>query len=442
MKLYRFLFLCLIVWVIGFSSAGCNSSTQEETRGPKLIKLEKIDSRYTLTVNGEPFYVKGAGCEFGNIATLAEHGANSFRTWSTENGQQTGQEVLDAALENGLMVTMGLEIARERHGFDYSDPDAVKKQFEYVKGEVMKYKDHPALLAWGIGNELNLRSTNPAVWDAVNDIAGMINEIDPNHLTTTMLAGFNKQLGDDLAQRCPNIDFLSFQFYSDIVNLPKYLKKADYRGPYLVTEWGATGHWESPTTSWGRPIEQNSKDKAESYKFRFEKVILSDPENCLGSYVFLWGQKQERTPTWYGMFLENGDETASVDVMHYLWNGSWPENRTPVLESLLINDKDAHASITLKPGQKCSALVSVSDLEGDELVYTWEIIPEVPEGQQSDGGDKENRQQTVPTSFEPMNTDDIRFNGPASEGQYRLFVYVSDGQGHSATANIPFLVKK
>lgn len=420
----------------------CNSVDANQKAGSKIVKLEKLDSGYSLTVDGEPFYVKGAGCEFGDIAALAKHGANSFRTWRTENGQQTGQEVLDEALENGLMVTMGLEIARERHGFDYDDPDAVKKQFEYVRSEVMKYKDHPALLTWGIGNELNLRSTNPAVWDAVNDIAGMIKEIDPNHPTTTMLAGFNKQLGDELTQRCPNIDFLSFQFYSDIVNLPKYLKKADYQGPYLVTEWGATGHWESPTTSWGRPIEQNSKEKAESYKFRYENVILSDPENCMGSYVFLWGQKQERTPTWYGMFLENGDETASVDVMHYLWNGKWPENRTPVLESLLMNDKDAHANVTIKPGQECSALVSVIDLEGDELAFKWEIIPEVPEGQQSDGGDKENRQQTVPTSFTPSNNADVEFMGPSKEGQYRLFVYVSDGHRHSATANIPFMVKK
>jgi beta-galactosidase/beta-glucuronidase len=122
---------------------------------------------------------------------------------------------------------MGLEIERERHGFDYDDPDTVRKQFEYVKGEVLKYKDHPALLAWGIGNELNLRSTKPGVWDAVNDIAAMIHELDPNHPTTTMLAGFNKSLGEELKQYCPKLDFLSFQFYADIINLPNYLKEAD-----------------------------------------------------------------------------------------------------------------------------------------------------------------------------------------------------------------------
>ena len=31
------------------------------------------------------------------------------------------------------------------------------------------------MLIWAIGNELNLRATNPKVWDAVNDISKMKN---------------------------------------------------------------------------------------------------------------------------------------------------------------------------------------------------------------------------------------------------------------------------
>ncbi len=434
-----FVQLIILSVIAGFFSQ-CSES-RSNNPGPKKVLVEQIDGKYILTVDGDPFYVKGAGCEFGNIASLAQHGANSFRTWRTDNGAQTGQEVLDTALEHGLMVCMGIEIARERHGFDYNNPEDVQKQFDYVKGEVMKYKDHPALLAWGIGNELNLRATNPKVWDAVNDIAKMIHEIDPNHPATTMLAGFSKELGVELAERCPDLDFLSFQFYADIVNLPKYLREADYKEPYLVTEWGATGHWESPLTSWGRPIEENSKQKAESYKYRYENVIATDQIYCLGSYVFLWGQKQERTPTWYGMFLENGDETASVDVMHLMWNGTWPDNRTPILDSLLMNNQTAYQSVTIEAGSSCSANVFVSDPENDPLTITWEIIPEVPDGEQSDGGDHERRQPTVETEFNSTEDGTVEFQGPSQAGQYRIFVYVSDGQGHSATANIPFLVK-
>ena len=60
---------------------------------------------------------------------------------------------------------------------------------EKLREEVLKYKDHPALLAWGIGNELNLQYKNPKVWNAVNDIAKMIHEVDPlaDHLAQVTL---------------------------------------------------------------------------------------------------------------------------------------------------------------------------------------------------------------------------------------------------------------
>ncbi len=122
--------LYFIAAAVFLSSTACSTSNTENKTGPKVVKVERVDTRYILTVEGEPFYVKGAGCEFGNIASLAEHGANSFRTWRTDNGIHSGQEVLDEALANGLMVCMGIEIERERHGFDYDDPVAVKKQIE------------------------------------------------------------------------------------------------------------------------------------------------------------------------------------------------------------------------------------------------------------------------------------------------------------------------
>jgi hypothetical protein len=62
------------------------------------------------------------------------------------------------------------------------------------------------LIIWAIGNELNLRATNPKVWDAVNEISKMIHEIDPNHLTTTTLAGIGKDLIDDIKERASDLD--------------------------------------------------------------------------------------------------------------------------------------------------------------------------------------------------------------------------------------------
>lgn len=405
---------------------------------PAKVTLKQTQGKYQLFVNQEPFYIKGAGLEFGEIASLAKHHGNSFRTWRTNNGKQSGKEVLDAAQQNGLMVTMGIEVARERHGFDYNDEAAVKEQFERIKKEVLELKDHPALLIWAIGNELNLRATNPKVWNAVNDISKMIHEIDPNHLTTTTIAGISKEEISHIKERCPDIDILSIQLYAAIVKLPMALKEYGWTGPYIVSEWGATGHWEVPKTTWGVPIEENSTIKAANYLKRYKIAIESDKKQCLGSYVFLWGQKQERTPTWYGIFLENGNETEAVDVMHFLWSQAWPENRSPQIEAFYLDDKTAYQNVILKSGNQSTAEFKISDFENDEITYSWEVLKESTD--LKDGGDREERPESINIEIINNKNGVLQFNAPGTPGNYRLFAYASDGNNHAATANIPFKV--
>jgi hypothetical protein len=68
-------------------------------------------------------------------------------------------------------------------------------------------------------------------------------------------------------------------------------------------------------------------------------VLARFDGQLIGSYAFLWGQKQERTPTWFGLLTEAGEETETVDVMHYIWTGSWPEIRTPRVVSFQLDGK-------------------------------------------------------------------------------------------------------
>ncbi len=403
---------------------------------PVKVELKQADGKYRLYVNGKEFYVKGAGCEFGNIERLGQHGANSFRTWRAENGQQSGQQILDRAQKAGLLVLMGLELIPERRKFDYNDSTAVARQFANIKQQVLKYKDHPALLGWLIGNELNLQYKNPRVWDAVNDVAKYIHEVDPNHPAATALAGIGKQAVDEIKQRAPALDFITVQFYGDIVNLQKRLADAQWTGPYMVTEWGATGHWEVRTTEWKAPIEETSFQKAKAFDERYEKAIAADPIRCLGSYVFLWGQKQERTPTWYGMFTQSGDEMEVVDVMHKIWTGSLPANRTPQVKSITLNGKTAYDNVRLKPEEPIAAVIDAADPDGDAIQYTFEIMPESTD--LGTGGDFETTPAVLTSLKSTKGT--LELKTPAKEGAYRLFFYARDGKGHCGTGNIPFFV--
>ena len=408
---------------------------QAEVGAAVPVEVVHRDGRYLLLRGGQPYQVKGAGAGYEGIASLAAHGGNSIRTWSTEDAQR----LLDAAAEHGLTVLLCIDIGRERLGFDYDDEDAVAKQLEFARTEVLKYRDHPALLAWMIGNEPNLEFENPRVFDAIDGISRMIHEVDGTHPTTTALAGFSKELANLIEQRAPDLDFVSLQMYGDAVNLPEYIRQMRYERPYMVTEWGSIGHWEAATTGWRAPIEQTSSEKAASFEASFQ-AISSNRAQLLGDYVFLWGQKQERTPTWYGMFLEDRSKTEAVDVVHFIWKGEWPENRSPRIRAMRLDARTAYDNITVPPGATYRADVRAFDPDGDALKYYWEVMRESRATQT--GGDREEVPEIMQGLVRSSRDGEAAVIAPSEPGAYRLFVYVFDGNGNAGHANIPFRVER
>lgn len=426
----------IVFTAIGLTFAGCSSSPMH-ARAPIKVEIVQTESGYQLLRGGEPYVIKGAGMAVEDIERFAAHGGNSIRNWSTTAEYQDVRALLDAAHAHDVSVALCLPMQAERWGFDYDDAGAVATQLETFRDEIIRYRDHPALLVWIIGNELNHDYTNPKVYDAVNDVAAMIHALDPNHPTTTTVSGFHEGVIADIRTRAPEIDFISFQLYGGLFALPEKLARSGFDEPFMVTEWGALGYWEMEKTSWGVPTENTSSEKADVYVRGHRDVLSTLNGQLIGSYVFLWGQKQERTPTWFGMFTEAGEETETVDVMHYLWNGSWPDNRTPRVGSLTLDGKGAKQSVILTAGETYDAAFDVLDLDDDPLTYRWEVKPESDATQV--GGDFE----AAITSLEGLLSD------PTSEsttitvpepGEYRLFAYSYDGQGHAAHANIPFLV--
>ena len=422
--------------MFAFAIAACTTNDDSAT-GPVKVEVVKLDSGYQLMRDGEPYHTKGAGLEYGDIVSFVAHGGNSIRNWTTTNDVETAQEVLDKALANGVTVTLCLPMGAEHWGFDYDDPGAVAAQLKQLRGEVLKYRDHPALLAWIIGNELNFDYSNSKVYDAVNDVSKMIHELDPNHPTTTTMAGLDAKVVDDVSARAPDLDFVSFQVYGQLAVLRQFIEETGYDKPFFVTEWGAIGHWEMPKTAWGAPIELTSSEKANVYSNGYRENLETLEGQLICSYVFLLGQKQERTPTWFGLFTEAGEETETVDVMHHIWNGTWPDNRSPRLKSIQLDHKSVHSNTTLVAGKSYQAAVDVSDPDGDSLSYRWELKPESDAAQV--GGVFEESIRNLAGLIDDASAANIRITA-TEPGAYRLFVYTYDGQGHAAHANFPFLV--
>lgn len=291
--------------------------------GPKTVKVAAPNGKFHLTVNGAPYQVNGVGLGYQDgerIKALKAAGGNTFRTWGVDHLD----EALAQAAELDIMVAVGLETGKELQGFNYDDTGAVQAQYQSMTWIIDKYKNHANVLLWVIANEPNLLfddkgqsiPVNPKVYDALANISDYIQQNDPHHPVTVALAGADKNTIHTLLKHAPKIDIISVQLYGDLSALPQAIHDANVNKPFMVTEFGPKGHWEVTTTSWGREIEKPSALKAKGMAQRMQSSIINDPTGqVISGFAFLWGQKQERTPTWYGMFNVTGSREPANTML-------------------------------------------------------------------------------------------------------------------------------
>ncbi|MBU6324119.1 MAG: hypothetical protein KJS92_01430 [Bacteroidetes bacterium] len=409
---------------------------------PAQTTVQRTENGYMLMRNGSPYFVKGVGGTV-QLDLAVSIGANSIRTW----GLEQAQELLDQAHKHGLTVMLGFWLQHERHGFNYDDTAKVGRQYRHFCQAIMKFKDHPALLLWGIGNELDLNYSNPACWDAVQNLARFAHEVDPNHPTATVTAGLDSMDVQWILKKAPNIDILGINTYGDIAAVPLNIARFGWNGPYMITEWGPNGYWESPQTSWQAAIEQSSTEKKAVYLSRYRDYIAPNSSHCLGSYAFLWGAKQEYTETWFGLFDKNGQATEPIDALELLFRGMLPQHPAPGISALSILGFEKREAV-LKAGNLYSAAVRAGigstedmlepDLDG-RIRYSWKILAESTD--KKSGGDAEQAAEEVRGFIRHAGSNSILFRAPERPGAYRLFARV-ELNGKTAYHNIPFLVQE
>jgi hypothetical protein len=399
-------------------------------QGPKKavpVRVVEAGGKAQLVRDGKPYVVKGAGIGGdGSLPLLAELGGNSLRTWGVEGLDKK----LDEAQRLGLTVAVGIWLGHERHGFRYNDPDAVARQAEEVRRVVLKYKDHPAVLVWGLGNEMEGEGTNDAIWSAINDLAVNVKALDPDHPTMTVIA----ELGRDgvkvknLQRLCPAVDIVGINSYAGAGSVPKRYRESGGIKPFLLTEFGPPGAWESAKTTWNAPLELTSTAKAAFYRRGFEAGTQG-----LGSYAFIWGSKQEATATWFGMLLPDGRRLAAAEAMGELWSGEAPANRCPTIAVLTLDGPD-----TVGPGATVHARIVTKDPETDPLEVRWLLRAEVTHP--AVGGDREEPPAEFPGAIVSSSHAGATVRLPREGGGYRIFAYVGDGQGGAAVANVPLFI--
>lgn len=382
-----------------------------------------------LLVDGKPFAVRGAAGE-GPLDELAGLGATTLRTYGGDPGAR-----LDAAAKAGLKVIVGLWVGQPRQGADYADRTFVAHQLAELQGIVETYRDHPALLMWAIGNEVEVDlADDSAVWPVIEQVAAMVRRVDPAHPTLAVLAETGTDKVAKLIAQAPSIEVLGLNSYGDaLYSVTARAREQGWQGPIVITELGALGQWQAATTPWGAPFEPSSTQKAIQLR-RYLKGL-----GDTGAIVFLWGQKQEVTPSWHSLLLPSGEWTESAEAMAEAWGGRTPGgNHAPRIAALNVATDSSAPFASWPAGGEGAFTLDALDPDGDRLEVRWTVRAESTT--HGIGGDAE----AIPSAF----PEAVRLAGPSGArigglkaGRYRLFVEVLDGRGAAATANMPFEVR-
>jgi hypothetical protein len=420
--------LCLLLVMTAIPAASVLAADSTAQTVP--VKIVKTAEGYSLMRGGKPFFVKGAGGS-GSAKLLAACGANSLRTW----GADTLDDDLKRAASAGITVCAGIWLGHKEQGFRYDDPTTVQKQLDDAKSVIETHKNASNLLIWAIGNEMEGygQTTDPAMWKSVEDIAKAAHTIDPNHPTMTVVAEIGADKIEQINKYCPDIDIIGINSYGEAATVGARYRSQGGAKPYILSEFGPAGVWETAKNAWGAAPEQTSTQKGAVYAEIYKDAVASQP-NCLGSYAFYWGTKQEATPTWFGILLPDGSRLEAADELGKAWTGKIPVYPVPVINSIELdglNRVDAGAHITAK--------LSITVKRGEKAFVTWKLLSD-PLDYSPDAASPqmpiEFPEVIAPTS-DAKHADVVM---PKYRGAYRLYAYIRDEHGGAAVGNIPIEV--
>lgn len=417
----------LILGLTILSSCGLSVAFAESP----VVRVEGSVGKWRLTREGQPYVIRGVGGD-GSWELLAKLGGNSVRTWGHD---QLGEQ-LDRAHKLGLTVTAGIWLGQVRQGFDWSDADSLVRQREVIRQAVLKHKDHPALMMWALGNEMeDPAGKNGAVWSEINNLARLVKSLDDRHPTMTVIAEIGGDKVRNLHALCPDIDLVGINSYAGAASVGERYRKLGGSKPYVLTEFGPPGIWEIKPDDIGAFRELTSTTKAEWYRNAYRGNVVENAGTCVGSYAFVWGMKQEVTATWFSLLLKDGSRLGAVDALSELWTGKALANRCPMLESLAFV---SHETAKVKPGEVVKLALKASDPDSDKLKVTWELFAD--EEQYGTGGDAEAAAKLLAQAIVKSDATSADVRLPSDGGLYRIFATVHDDHGGAAIANIPVRV--
>lgn len=436
---FKFILLGVTLSLMVLSCKNGPLNKTQPSQSKYAVTIKKENGVYRLYKNGLPFFVKGAA-GYDHISELAASGANTLTIWNIDKFDST----LNEAAKDNISVILGIDLPGWDFEEVYTDQKLMDELYIKITKIVARYKSHPAVLAWCLGNEL-IMPINPhssIYYKNYNKILKMIHTDDPNHPVTTAIINFQKQSILNIQWKIRDLDFISINTYNKLKEIKEELTKVSllWRGPYMISEWSPNGGWESETTVWEAPIENTSTKKAEQFNIFYKNYMPVNDPRFLGSIAFYWGNRQEYTHTWYSIFDEAGIPTEIKEVLSDCWKDTVTKHESVKLEYMMIDGFGARNNNLVSPGSKhLATLLFPAGQSTDSLKYNWEILKE----DWSYWGRTWNnfkRQTPEMGLLSDSNKQNTNFIAPLKEGPYRIFITVYNTKGYCATANTPFYV--
>jgi hypothetical protein len=338
------------------------------------VTVIKKDATWNLVVNGKPFDVKGV--TFGHENDVANYdkyfkdlqslGVNTLRTWAT--GENT-KAFLDAAAKHNIKVMVGIWMRHGRPGmedddsFNYlQDIDGMEAMYNISMEVVKKYKDHPAVLAWGVGNEVYLNMATDeeklAYSKFLERVCSNIKKLDPNHpISSTEAWTFGLEWWQ---KHVPSIDIYGLNCYGAGANfLEDELKKRNIDKPYVITEFNVTGEWDIQNKVNGVKVEPSDEEKYNTIVNGYQNWIQSKA-SCLGVYIFHYANGNDFGTPW--LFSHHrGLYRPTYWGIRKAYTGKEPTNAIPVIKEFQL-PKAPQQSDTWIP-----VTLDVADAENETL---------------------------------------------------------------------------
>ena len=387
--------------------------------------VEPIDGRWTFVVDGKPFDVKGVTFGYDDdvdnydtyFRELNYLGVNAIRTWGT--GANT-KKMLDAAHSHGIKVMLGIWMRHGRAGmeaddsFDYINDDAGKQEMYAHAIEVVKtYKDHPAILTWGVGNEVYLNTATDdekiAYSNLLENICSAIKEIDEYHPVTSVEAW---TFGIEWWQTyVPSIDIYGINTYGQGADfLPDELAKMGVDKPYIITEFGVRGEWEIEEDRNGVKPEPTDREKYDVIVTGYNEWIKPKP-NSLGVFIFQYASDDRHVAPWLLTHFK-GMTRPQYWAIREAYTGKKAENNVPVIERFQLLDNNVNS------GSWVAVNLDAKDIEGEALTVNFYYNQRT--------GSRKRRDQLVPLNFRGNFSDGFDIQLPQVNGGIKVYAMVND----------------